>query len=66
MILKKSKVGLYWAIFGFVFYAFLNIFIVLQLPEKVDTFLIFSFVILPGVVGGLIFQMMDTKGLFKD
>ena len=66
MTLIKSNVGLYWAIFGIVFYAFLNIFIVLQLPEKVDTLLIFSFVVLPGIIGGVIFQMKDTKGLFRD
>lgn len=64
--MRKSKVGLYWAIAGLAVYAFLNIFIVFQLPEKMDTFLTFSWVVLPGVAGGLIFQIMDNKGMFQD
>ena len=64
--MKNSKLGLYWAIGGLAFYVFLNIFIVFQLPEKMDTFLVFSWVVLPGIIGGVIFQVMDTKGLFKD
>jgi len=64
--LNKTNVGLYWALVGLSFYTFLLVAIVFQLPQKIDTFIVFSWVVLPGVIGGTIFQFMDKKGMFKD
>jgi len=65
-MIKQKYLGLYFALIGFSFYVFLNIYIVFKLPKKIDTFLVFSWACLPGIIGGIIFFIMDLKGVWRE
>ncbi|ACB84357.1 hypothetical protein [Natranaerobius thermophilus] len=36
--------------------------IVLHLPNKLDTFIVLSWLFIPGIIGGGIFHLMDVTG----
>lgn len=58
----NRNVGLYCALISGLVYVLLNIFLVFRLPKVLDTFLVFSWVFVPGIIGSLIFYVMDKKG----
>ena len=58
----NRNVGLYCALISGVVYLLLNIFLVFHLPKVLDTFLVFSWVFVPGIIGSVIFYVQDKKG----
>ncbi|MFK5951704.1 MAG: hypothetical protein QM498_01510 [Desulfobacterium sp.] len=62
----NKNLGLQCSIFASIFYILINVLLVFKLPEKLDTFLVFSWVTVPGIIGGLIFYRMDKKGLWRE
>lgn len=62
----NRNVGLYCAVGSALVYLLLNIFLVFRLPKILDTFLVFSWVFVPGIIGSLIFYVMDKKGRWDE
>lgn len=58
----NRNVGLYCALISGLVFVLLNVFLVFKLPNVLDTFLVFSWVFVPGIVGSVIFYVMDKKG----
>lgn len=57
----NKNLGLYCGLFSLVIYIGLIVFVIARLPVKLDTLLMFSWPILPGIVGSFIFYRMDQK-----
>lgn len=53
--------GLYCSFASLLVWATVTIMIVMKLPVKIDTFIMLSWVTVPGVVGGLIFYRLDKN-----
>lgn len=66
MLKKDRNIGLYCSLIGILFYIFINIYVVFNLPKVLDTFVVFSWVCLPGIAAGIIFQFMDKKNMWDD
>lgn len=66
MFKNDKNIGLYCAIAGLIFYLLLIIFVVLKLPNMLGTFIVFSWVCLPGIAAGIIFHIMDKRGKWDD
>lgn len=62
----NRNVGLYCALLSGLIYVLLNIFLVFRLPKVLDTFLIFSWVFVPGIIGSLVFYFMDKRGAWDE
>ena len=62
----NRNVGLYCALTCGLIYVLLNIFLVFRLPKVLDTFLIFSWVFVPGIIGSLVFYFMDKRGSWDE
>lgn len=61
--LKMNKnLGMYCALVGLAVYGFLVFGIVLRLPVKIDTFVMFSWPVVPGIIGALILYYRDKTG----
>lgn len=57
----NKKLGLYCSAVGIVFYLFVILKIIMQLPVKTGTLILFSWPILPGIIGGYIFYRIDKN-----
>lgn len=66
MIKNDKNIGLYCAVAGLIFYLFLIFFVVLKLPKMLGTFLVFSWVCLPGIAAGIIFHIFDKSGKWDE
>lgn len=64
--MKDKYIGLYCSLACVILYIFLNACIIAKLPIKLDTFILFSWLVVPGIIGGLVFYHMDKKGLWGD
>lgn len=56
-----KKIGIICALASFLIWAFIVVVIVTKLPVKADTFILLSWPVLPGIVGGLAFQKKDRE-----
>ncbi len=62
----NRNIGLYCGIFSLVLYIGLIVFVIARLPIKLDTLLMFSWPIIPGIIGSFLFYRMDQKGVWKE
>ena len=58
----NKNVGLYCAAASFCVWLVIIFLVVAKLPVKIDTFILLSWPVLPGVIGGYIFYKMDKNG----
>ena len=58
--------GLYWMTTGIVTWAFVIYKIIMNIPVKTGTFILLSWPILPGIVCGYIFYLMDKNDLWRE
>lgn len=56
-----KNIGLICALASFVIWAGVMVVIVMRLPVKMDTMILLSWPVLPGIVGGLVFQKKDRE-----
>lgn len=61
----NKNTGLYCALFSLFLYALLVVFVILRLPVKMDTFVLLSWPIVPGIIGSFIFYRMDQNGSWE-
>ncbi|MCF7935894.1 MAG: hypothetical protein K9L28_06120 [Synergistales bacterium] len=59
---KNRNVGLWCALASTAIFAFLIFGFIMKMPVKVDTLILFSWPILPGIIGSLIFFFRDRAG----
>jgi hypothetical protein len=64
--MKNKNFGLYCSLACVIVYIFLNVYVIAKLPIKLDTFLLFSWLVVPGIIGGLVFYHMDKNGLWGE
>lgn len=57
-----KNIGLCCALASAAIWLAIMLLVVVRLPVKIDTFLMLSWPVLPGVVGGLLFQKKDREG----
>jgi drug/metabolite transporter (DMT)-like permease len=65
-MIKNRYVGLICALVSLGIYLFLVFGIVMQLPVKADTFIMFSWPVVPGIIGGLVFFYKDMHKHWDD
>lgn len=65
-IKTNTNLGLYCLAAGLSFYIFVILKIIINLPIKIDTLLLFSWPILPGIIGSYIFYRMDNSGTWRN
>lgn len=58
----RDRFGLLAAGCAVVLYAAATVFFVLPLAHKLDTFLIVSYLFVPAIVGGLVYDRIDRSG----
>lgn len=59
---KRDRFGLVAAAAGALLYVAAIVFFVLPLSQRLDTFLIVSFLFVPAVVGGLLYNRIEGRG----
>lgn len=62
----NRKEGLYYAGISFCFWLCIMLTITWYLPVWLDTMIMLSWTILPGVVGGLVFYVKDNSGQWDE
>ena len=55
----NKKLGLYCLSAGLALYIFIILKIVINLPIKIDTLLLFSWPLIPGIIGSYVFYRID-------
>lgn len=59
---RRDRFGLVAAAVGALLYVAATIFFVLPLSQQLDTFLIVSFLFVPAVVGGFVYDRIERRG----
>ena len=61
-VIKRDRFGIVAAAVGTLLYVAAIVFFVWPLTQKLDTFLIVSYLFVPAIVGGLIYDRIERAG----